>query len=69
MEIIYTLLPGALLFGLIMVGVLWWSARSGQFDDLDGEAHRILLDEDVPDSPEAKNEVAKREEAAADKAE
>ena len=35
-----------ILLGLIMVGVFFWAARSGQFDDLDGDASRILMDED-----------------------
>lgn len=47
MDVIYGLLPGVLLFGLVVVGVLFWAARSGQFDDLEGEAHRILMDEDL----------------------
>lgn len=49
MDVIYGLLPGVLLFGLVVVGVLFWAARSGQFDDLEGEAHRILMDEDLDD--------------------
>ena len=49
MDVIYGLLPGVLLFGLVVVGVLFWAARSGQFDDLEGEAHRIRMDEDLDD--------------------
>jgi cbb3-type cytochrome oxidase maturation protein len=29
------------------VGVLFWAARSGQFEDLDGDGQRILMDDDV----------------------
>ena len=40
--------------GLIVV-LLWWAARSGQFDDMEGPAHAILMDDDTPraaaDSP------------------
>lgn len=32
---------------LIIVGV-FWSIRSGQFDDLEGPAERILMDDDDP---------------------
>ncbi|MHB1213665.1 MAG: cbb3-type cytochrome oxidase assembly protein CcoS [Thiobacillus sp.] len=32
---------------LIVMGVLW-SIRSGQFDDLEGPAERILMDDDDP---------------------
>jgi cbb3-type cytochrome oxidase maturation protein len=46
MDVIYGLIPGMLILGLIMVGVLFWAARSGQFEDLDGDAHRILMDDD-----------------------
>jgi cbb3-type cytochrome oxidase maturation protein len=47
MEVIYGLIPGMILLGLVAVAVLFWAARSGQFDDLDGDAQRILMDEDV----------------------
>lgn len=32
---------------LIVLGV-FWSIRSGQFDDLEGPAERILMDDDDP---------------------
>lgn len=35
---------------LIVVGV-FWSIKSGQFDDLEGPAHRILMDDDDPRIP------------------
>jgi len=47
MEVIYGLIPGMLLLGLVAVGVLFWAARSGQFDDLEGDGQRILMDEDA----------------------
>jgi cbb3-type cytochrome oxidase maturation protein len=47
MEVIYGLIPGMLLLGLVAVGVLFWAARSGQFEDLDGDGQRILMDDDV----------------------
>jgi cbb3-type cytochrome oxidase maturation protein len=49
MEVIYGLIPGMLVLGLAAVGVLFWAARSGQFDDLDGDSRRILMDEDAVD--------------------
>jgi len=51
MEVIYGLIPGMLILGLVAVGVLFWAARSGQFDDLEGDAHRILMDEDARRDP------------------
>jgi cbb3-type cytochrome oxidase maturation protein len=47
MDVIYGLIPGMLLLGLVAVGVLFWAARSGQFDDLEGDAQRILMDDDI----------------------
>jgi cbb3-type cytochrome oxidase maturation protein len=47
MEVIYGLIPGMLILGLVAVGVLFWAARSGQFDDLEGDGQRILMDEDL----------------------
>ena len=55
MDVIYGLIPGMLFIGLIGVGILFWAARSGQYDDLEGEAYRILMDEDLePDSKKTK---------------
>jgi cbb3-type cytochrome oxidase maturation protein len=58
MDVIYGLIPGMIILGLVAVGVLFWAARKGQFDDLEGEAHRILMDEDldpvVPQKPVGK---------------
>ena len=45
-EILYLLIPLSvvLVFG---IGVaFWWSLRHGQFDDLEGPAHRVLMDDD-----------------------
>ena len=46
MEVIYGLLPGMLLLGLLGVGVFFWAVRSGQYDDMDGAANRILMDDE-----------------------
>jgi cbb3-type cytochrome oxidase maturation protein len=44
------LIPVALSLGLLGLCAFLWSLRSGQFDDLDGAASRILFD-DVPTFP------------------
>ncbi len=49
MEVIYGLIPGMILLGLVAVIILFWAARSGQFDDLEGDGQRILMDEDAVD--------------------
>ena len=46
MNSIVILLPIALLLGLIGLGAFLWSLRTGQYDDVDGAAHRILLDDE-----------------------
>lgn len=43
---------------LILLGI-WWSIRSGQFDDLEGPAARILMDDDDPRLPGRRNSVDK----------
>lgn len=49
MEAILILIPIALLLGLLGLAAFLWSMKSGQFDDLDGAAERILFDdEDEP---------------------
>jgi len=40
------LLPVALSMGLLGLAAFFWALRRGQFDDLEGSAHRILIDED-----------------------
>ena len=40
------LIPIALFLGLLGLGAFMWAMRSGQFDDLDGAAERILHDEE-----------------------
>ncbi len=40
------LIPIALFLGLLGLGAFLWSLRSGQFDDMEGAANRILFDDD-----------------------
>lgn len=40
------LIPAALFLGLLGLVAFLWSLRSGQFEDLDGAAERILFDDD-----------------------
>lgn len=46
MEVIYSLIPGMTFFGLIFVAILVWAVKKGQYEDMDGNASRILLDDD-----------------------
>ncbi len=46
MDILYLLIPMSVAL-VFLIGVLfWWSLRSGQFEDLEGPAYRILRDDD-----------------------
>jgi cbb3-type cytochrome oxidase maturation protein len=46
MEVIYSLIPGMTFFGLVFVGILIWAVKRGQYEDMEGNASRILLDDD-----------------------
>lgn len=48
MNIVGFLIPLALLMGLSGLAAFFWAMKSGQFEDLDGAANRILIDEDEP---------------------
>ena len=48
MDVLLLLVPLALLLGAVGLGAFLWSLRSGQFDDPDGAAGRILFDDDLP---------------------
>ena len=46
MTVLFVVLPLALVFAAGAVGAFIWCARSGQFDDMETPAHRILHDDD-----------------------
>ena len=46
MDIIYLLLPVALIIVTIIIVVFFWAVKSDQFEDLEGPAYRILMDDD-----------------------
>ncbi|MCB1909673.1 MAG: cbb3-type cytochrome oxidase assembly protein CcoS [Rhodocyclaceae bacterium] len=54
MESLYLLIPLSVLLVFVIGIVFWWSVRSGQFDDLEGPAYRVLMDDDRP--PQAGDE-------------
>ena len=49
MELILVILPFALLFAGAALALFVWAARSGQFDDLETPAVRILFDDETPE--------------------
>ncbi|HEU4826537.1 MAG TPA: cbb3-type cytochrome oxidase assembly protein CcoS [Dongiaceae bacterium] len=55
------LIPVALAMGAIGLGAFLWSLGSGQYEDLDGAAERILLDEDDVPAPDGHSTQASTE--------
>ena len=50
MDIVLLLIPLSLILVGVVAWAIFWAVRSGQFDDMEGPAHRILMDDDDPDS-------------------
>lgn len=50
MESLYLLIPISVVLVFVIGVLFWWSLRSGQFDDLEGPAYRLLMD-DRDDGP------------------
>jgi cbb3-type cytochrome oxidase maturation protein len=46
MDILIFLAPAAIFMGAIGLAAFLWSLRAGQYEDLDGAAHRALIDDD-----------------------
>ncbi len=63
MEVLYFLIPLSLVFVGLGIGVFFWAVKSGQYEDLEGPAHRILFDDDQPArEPEETGETSAQEE-------
>lgn len=56
MSMLLYLIPVALFLGILGLGAFLWSLRSGQYEDLDGAAERILLDDDNEPAPTRKRQ-------------
>jgi cbb3-type cytochrome oxidase maturation protein len=56
MDILYLLIPLALLIVAVAVMAFRWATQDGQFDDLETPALRILMDENRPDDRSASSE-------------
>jgi cbb3-type cytochrome oxidase maturation protein len=46
-EILYLLIPLAMILLVVIAAFFFWSVKSGQMDDLEGPAYRILQDDDL----------------------
>ena len=56
MSVLFLLIPLALVLLAIAVWFFIWSVRNGQFDDMEGPAYRILMDDDDPMIPKTEDE-------------
>ena len=52
MESLYLLIPMSIVLAFGFGALFWWATRSGQFDDLEGPGHRLLMDDDRTGNPE-----------------
>lgn len=57
------LIPLSVVLVFLIAGVFWWSVRSGQYDDLEGPAYRILMD-DRDELPPQEGETKKTDNPA-----
>lgn len=71
MEVIYSLIPGMMFFGVVFVVVLIWAVKKGQYEDMEGNGVRILLDDDEDRMPYSEgnsaSEVSKTSEIKTEK--
>jgi len=56
MESLYLLIPVSVLLVFVVGVIFWWSLKSGQMEDLEGPAYRILMDDDRAQPPAAEQQ-------------
>lgn len=62
MEVLYLLIPLSLVLVGLIVWVFLWAIRSGQFDDMEGPAHQILMDDDdIPTEKPAQDDSEEKQ--------
>lgn len=65
MSILFLLIPLGMIFLGVAIWAFLWAVRSGQFDDMEGPAHRILMDDDDPRIP-GRTKTAKHDKPSSD---
>ncbi|WP_372001522.1 cbb3-type cytochrome oxidase assembly protein CcoS [Tistrella mobilis] len=60
MDVLIYLIPASLLLAGGALAAFLWSLKSGQYDDIEGAAHRILMDDDDQPADEPPVESRKR---------
>lgn len=58
MSVMFVLLPASLIFAAVAVFVFLRATKTGQFDDLDTPAARVLEDDDIPVDAEVTSKYA-----------
>lgn len=48
MESLYLLIPFSVVLVFAIGVIFWWALKSGQMEDLEGPAYRVLMDDDAP---------------------
>lgn len=61
MDVIYGLIPMMLFFGFLVVVIFIWMAKTGHFDDLDGAANRIFMDDEYPEDLKKEKKLQEEE--------
>ena len=56
MNVIFLLIPVALLFVAIAVWVFFWAVKTDQFEDLDRQGSSILFEEEAGKTPKANHQ-------------
>lgn len=68
MDILFLMIPVSIVLVFVIGVVFWRSIRQGQFEDLEGPAYRILMDDDsFQESPRLPSADDQREDAAREK--
>lgn len=49
MNILLVLVPASLILGGLALAAFIWTLRSNQYEDLQGDAHRLFIEDDAPD--------------------
>ncbi|WP_299018681.1 cbb3-type cytochrome oxidase assembly protein CcoS [uncultured Photobacterium sp.] len=64
MTSLYLLIPIAIIFVCVAVGIFLWAVKNEQFEDLERQGYDILFDEDKPNnSPQKKSQSNHQEES------
>jgi cbb3-type cytochrome oxidase maturation protein len=51
MTVLYLFVPLSMVIAAILVWAAFWAIKNNQYEDLEGPAHRILMDDDDPRIP------------------